>query len=176
MSDMWDKIVARNICDETKLHRYNLYREWDGNKPKATIIMYNPARLNPHAFRLGSTLSKVFEHIEDKFGSIEVVNLYPMVSPKKDDIKHDRYFDEYNFTFIHDAVVKADEVILFWGNDSVTTKNEDFLNLLRDNNHKLKCFRLTKSKQPDYILSPNKVLHTLKKCYLNKNGKFEIFQ
>ncbi|MGD8190198.1 DUF1643 domain-containing protein [Brevibacillus ginsengisoli] len=171
---MWDKIEAINVFDETKNHRYYLYRKWQDNKPKATIVMNNPARLNPNPFRLGSTLTKIFEFIEEDYGIMEVVNLYPMVSAKKNEIKKERYFDKKNFTFIKDAVTNADTVILFWGKDSVTSKNKDFISLLSENSDKLKCFRLTKSGQPDYILSLTKEVHRLQKCFINNRGKFEI--
>ncbi|GED72595.1 hypothetical protein BRE01_62970 [Brevibacillus reuszeri] len=175
MKKTYELIAENEFCEEKNL-RYRLYRHWDAKKPTACVIMFNPARIDPNPFRLGVTLTKVFEHIENDYGSMVVVNLYPTVKDKKKDLKqNERKFDERNFTYIKNAVMSSDKVVLFWGNDTGMSKDVRFIRLLRENENKLNCFRLTeKSKQPDYIYALNRNNHTLKKCIITAEDKFQI--
>ena len=71
--------------------------------------------------------------------------------------------------------MSSDKVVLFWGNDTGVSKDARFISLLRENESKLHCFRLTeKSKQPDYIYALNQNNHTLKKCIITKEDEFRI--
>jgi hypothetical protein len=168
------QIEAINVYDEEKNHRYRLYRCWDKWKDKAAVIMFNPARLKPTAFRIGQTLSSITRYLEEEnIGSIDVVNLYPFVAEKKKLLlRLNRKFDETNFKYVVEAVSSSKRVVLFWGKDTIVSKNPRFIELLLNNNEKLYCFKVTKNNQPDYIYGISK--NSLKKCFINENGEVTV--
>ncbi|NEN82580.1 DUF1643 domain-containing protein [Paenibacillus elgii] len=152
-----------------------MVRSWDTTKDKAAIIMFNPARVNPVPFRLGSTLSNIVMHLEkENIGSFEVVNLYPYTSDKKDLLPEDkRKFDENNYKHIEEAVNSSEIVVLFWGNDNIVSRNPRFVELLMRNTEKLRCFRVTSKNCPDYIYGLS-LKHSLQKCTISENGDITI--
>ncbi|WP_081890653.1 DUF1643 domain-containing protein [Paenibacillus tyrfis] len=170
------QVSARNIYDEEECCRYSLIRCWDSTKDKSTIIMFNPARLNPMPFRLGSTLSNIVSHLEkENVGSIEVVNLYPYVTDKKKLLpRSERKFNTKNFQYIKEAVNSSNIVVLFWGNDGIVSRNPKFIKLLKENSEKLRCFRVTPKNYPDYIYGLSLKVHSLQKCTISENGDITI--
>jgi hypothetical protein len=173
----YKNLQGYNVIDANKGCRYSIVRQWDSQKPKATIIMFNPRHIDPNPFLLGQSLSRCVSIVlkEGEYGSIEVVNLFAKTSDSQDKLeKKYQIFDELNFNFIKKAVESSSMVVLAWGGKGAeVSRNKQFIDLIINYHGKLKCFGILKNKQPKY--PRNLPVETrLKDCYMDKRGSIYL--
>lgn len=98
-------------------YRYNLRRVWDAARPRVCFVMLNPSTAD--AEQDDPTIRRCIRFARDwGYGSLEVVNLSPVRSPKPDDIARlwpERTHYQTNRGEIAAACKRADLVVLAWG-------------------------------------------------------------
>jgi hypothetical protein len=173
----YDNLHSYNVVDSNKECRYTLVREWDSNKQKATIIMYNPAHLDPNPYILGQSLSRCAKPIMENgdFGAIEVVNLFSKTSKSQKGLaKEYQIFEELNFNYIKAAVEGSSMVVLAWGRkDAVVSKSKQFIDLISNFPGELKCFGILNNKQPKYPRNLTSDAN-LKDCFMDNRGSIHF--
>ncbi|MDZ4619394.1 DUF1643 domain-containing protein [Bacillus cereus] len=133
-------IFSRAEFNKDKTKRYNLIREWDSKKKRAAVILLNPSKANH--LKSDNTVNNCMNTIIDLkvYGSVEIVNLFPIMKTKSNGLlKKDKEFDEVNFSYIQQAVKKADLIILGWGSNKKHVPDERIIKLLEDKKN-LYCF------------------------------------
>ncbi|MED0983022.1 DUF1643 domain-containing protein [Bacillus paramycoides] len=128
---------------EDEERRYSLIRVWNEKKPKAVAILFNPA-IATHIKFDKSTFLCMNKAIDNKCGSIEIVNLFSKRSPRKKKLpKKYRVFEQENFDIIKEAVESASFVIVGWGKGGeAMTEQSCFKDLLTEHEKKLYYFGL----------------------------------
>lgn len=67
------------VCDESGTYRYLLYRELDSSLPRILYIMLNPSTAS-HETEDQTSKQCLYFTKKFGFGSLEVVNLYALIS------------------------------------------------------------------------------------------------
>lgn len=129
-------IKSEAVFSDDGKHRFLLHKEWDKNKPKATIIMINPHSAD--TLNCDMTTMLVINNLNELgYGSVDIVNMYSRISLKL-------YFrfnsdsdllDVENDEIILKSVEKTDKIIIAWGsigNNSqrVKSRQKEILELL----------------------------------------------
>lgn len=147
--------------DPEKKYRYLLTREWDVTLPKLLYIMLNPSTASEFTEDQTSRQCLYFAK-KFKYGSLEVVNLYSLIStdPKGlkesiiDPIGHET--DKY----IIEAASRANKVVIAWGEKHFFNKRDkQVIKLLRNEGIDLFCLKKAKSGHPRH---PSRLGHDIK--------------
>ena len=69
------------VFNDEMTHRYILKKEWNKNKPKATIVMINPSSANE--MEIDMTTMNVINNLNRlDYGAVDIVNLFSLICPK----------------------------------------------------------------------------------------------
>jgi len=167
-----------------RTYRYLLRRKWDKGLPQVTFVMLNPSDADEN--KDDPTLNKCikFAQNENKYGSLEVVNLFAYIATKPGNLKkaydHDP-IGQKNDLYILSATKRADLIILAWGawlgNVSarkyprIKNRAEEVLNLI-SGQKTLYCLKLTDKEYPLGLTKQKFPCHPL---YLRDSAKPIIF-
>lgn len=200
------KYKYENECKEIKnkkeknIYRYYYYENFKNNNSlHATIVMMNPAfadsedpdntikNIKNYLNNEKDAILKHLPNIHNKFGSFDIINLYPIRMPKSKKLNE---FLELTKTetkkyqkFVKDYLRKSDKnhiVIAAWGGDK--KDNELARELFAGLDIKFYCYGLTKDGYPKHF-SPksynkfNKFISPLPYLKMNnwvKNKKFDL--
>ena len=141
------------IFDMTGQYRYCLGRRWFLSGSEVTFIMLNPSRAD--ATQDDPTLRACMQFAQRwHFGSLTVVNLFGYCTSHPNELKkvadpigceNDRYLIE--------AVRRAQQVVLAWGNEgSLWARDRTVIQLLKAYQPKLSYLQLNRSGQPRHPL------------------------
>ena len=151
------------IFDETGVYRYNLIREWDSSLPRVLYIMLNPSTAN-HEKEDQTSRQCLYFSKKFGFGSLEVVNLFSIISTDPTKIKHilDPIGKE-NDTYILEAAKRANKIIVAWGGEHfINKRNQEIASMLISRGYKLYCLDVTKSGHPRHPSRMNHNIEVLK--------------
>ena len=171
------KYKYENECNEIKnkkeknIYRYYYYEKFENDSPlHATIVMINPAfadsvepdgtikNIEKYLNNENDAILKHLPNIHNKFGSFDIINLYPIRMPKSEKLNE---FLELTKTetenyqqFVRDYLRESDKnhiVIAAWGGDK--KDNELARKLFADLDIKFYCYGLTKNGYPKHFSS-----------------------
>ena len=138
-----DTIKCESVFNEDRTHRYLWRRVWSKDKPVIMVIMLNPC----HADNIvtDTTTALVVNNVAKlkKFGGVEILNLYSLLTPKLTfDKTDDELNDEENDTFILKSAETSSKIILAWGkavniNARIEERAIGVLNMLKDYKDKM---------------------------------------
>ena len=103
------------IFDESKKNRFFLVCKWDRKLPCCLFIMLNPSTADMRG--CDPALDKCIKIAKfNGFGSISVVNLFSLRTPKPSDLLNstERTLPK-NREFIKEAIENADKIVAAWG-------------------------------------------------------------
>lgn len=165
-----------------RTYRYLLRRKWDESLPQVTFVMLNPSDADEN--KDDPTLDKCikFAQNENKYGSLEVVNLFAYIATKPGKLKKaDDPVGQKNDLCILSATKRADLIILAWGAwlgnvsarkyPSIKNRAEAVLNLI-SGQKTLHCLKLTEKEYPLGLTKQKFPRHPL---YLRDSTKPIIF-
>ncbi|MFN6563299.1 MAG: DUF1643 domain-containing protein [Nostoc sp. ChiSLP01] len=152
--------------DSTKRYRYLLGRRWDRNLPQVTFVMLNPSTADDQKNDPTLTRCINFAKSWNKYGSLEVVNLFAYRATKPRELRQvdDPVGSENNF-YIQVAAKRAALIILAWGTGKYP----------RIQNRDKEVLRLIYDRQPFYCLVLTKYGHPHHPIRLPKNIEPVIF-
>ena len=140
-----EKLTLRTetVFSDDKCNRYLLRKEWDAKKPRATIIMTNPSAAD--LMTIDYTTLYILNNISKlDFGSVDIVNLYSIVTTKLTANDLDVEVEKENAEFIVKSAEKSDKIIIAWGkigenNQKVRLAQDSLLKVLQPFKDKLCC-------------------------------------
>ena len=96
-------------------HRYIIRKEWDKNKPKATIIMINPSTADE--IEMDRTTMNIINNLKRlNYTSVDICNLFSYITPKlKIGDSLDELLHPENDIYIEKSDLKCDSLIIAWG-------------------------------------------------------------
>lgn len=151
------------VFDETGMYRYLLRREWDPSLPSILYIMLNPSTAS-HENEDQTSRQCLYFAKKFGFGSLEVVNLYALISTDPKQLKfasdpvgaeNDRYIDE--------AASRAKTIVVAWGEKHfIHQRNKVVARHLLSIGHDLYCLGIAKSGHPRHPSRMGHSLETLK--------------
>ena len=176
-NDTADDSLYDNECQEIRIkekrniYRYYYYEKLENNSPlHATIVMMNPAfadsvepdgtikNIEKYLNNENDAILKHLPNIHNKFGSFDIINLYPIRMPKSEKLNE---FLELTKTetekyqkFVKEYLSKIDKnhiVIAAWGANK--KDNELARKLFADLDIKFYCYGLTKNGYPKHFSS-----------------------
>lgn len=154
---MTDYLERDAVFSECGRYRYLLRRTWDHGKPRALFVMLNPSTANAKdddpTIRSCVRLMRALG-----YGSIEVVNLFGLITPDPSELfKSDAPIGPNNERAVHAAIVRCDVVIFAWGAfPAAERKSQFFREWVKAYRPAVYCLGKTKSgapKHPLYIKS-----------------------
>ena len=123
-------------------HRYIIRKEWDKNKPKATIIMINPSSANE--VEIDHTTMNVINNLNRlEYGAVYITNLFSLICPKISYRKSiGELVEDENDIYIEKSCLKSDIVIIAWGSigegsKKITGRQEELLEKLKPFRNKM---------------------------------------
>lgn len=123
-------------------HRYIIRKEWDKNKPKATIIMINPSSANE--VEIDHTTMNVINNLNRlEYGAVDITNLFSLICPKISYRKSiGELVEDENDIYIEKSCLKSDIVIVAWGSigegsKKITGRQEELLEKLKPFRNKM---------------------------------------
>lgn len=128
---LWESAHAGAVVVDG--YRYTLWRSWDAGKSRVLFIMLNPSVAN--SVDSDPTLRRCISFARSwSMGSIEIVNLFAMISPYPDVLKQAAEpIGEENDSYIQQALTRAALVVLAWGAcKHIGQRNLDIRRLLED--------------------------------------------
>src|SRR5689334_17759017 len=134
--------------DPSGIYRYRLWREWEPYRPRIVFVMLNPSTAD--AERNDPTIRRCLGYaMRWGFGSLEAVNLFSYRSTKPQNLKTAADpIGPYNDDRLLEAVQRADQVLLAWGNwGSLLNRGEAVLSIL-SGKAPLYCLGQTRSGHP----------------------------
>lgn len=152
------------VFDSTRKYRYLLFREWDPSLPRMLYVMLNPSTASQIE---EDQTSKQCLHFAKKFGfgSLEVVNLYAIISTDPNQLKNmlNPIGDE-NDKFILEAASRAKTVVVAWGEKHfINQRHNKVARLLTSAGHQLHCLGIAKSGNPRH---PSRMNHSIESLIL----------
>ena len=171
------KYKYENECNEIKnkkeknIYRYYYYEKFENDSPlHATIVMINPAfadsvepdgtikNIEKYLNNENDAILKHLPNIHNKFGSFDIINLYPIRMPKSEKLNEFLELtkietDKYK-QFVGNYLKESDKnhiVIAAWGGDK--KDNELARKLFADLDIKFYCYGLTKNGYPKHFSS-----------------------
>lgn len=110
------------ILSECGLHRYQLSRIWDENKPQVLFIMLNPSKAD--ASNDDPTIRRCINFAKSwGYGGLQVCNLFAYRATKPSELlKSDNPFGDENIWHIRQAVDKVNLIVCAWGNSGIVKK------------------------------------------------------
>jgi hypothetical protein len=134
--------------DASEVYRYRLWREWDAALPRIVFVMLNPSTAD--AERNDPTIRRCIGYAERwGFGSLEAVNLFAYRSTQPHHLKTaaDPVGPE-NDRYLLEAVARADQVLLAWGNGGMLLNRGERVITLLKGRATLYCLGKTQSGHP----------------------------
>ena len=134
-----DTIKCEAIFNDERTHRFLWKQVWNKDKPLACVIMLNPCMAD--TLITDTTTFLVVNHIAslEKYGGVEIVNLYSMLTNKLDFRwnSDEMLNDQENDTYIKKSAEAGEIIILGWGtgaasNQRVASRIEADMDLLKD--------------------------------------------
>ena len=95
-------------------HRFLLHKEWDKTKQTAMLIMKNPSIADTVSLD-ATTINVINNLVKLNFGSVDIVNLYSLISSKLRFSSDMGINHSENDHFIRKYAEKADIIIIAWG-------------------------------------------------------------
>lgn len=171
------KYKYENECNEIKnkkeknIYRYYYYEKFENDSPlHATIVMINPAfadsvepdgtikNIEKYLNNENDAILKHLPNIHNKFGSFDIINLYPIRMPKSEKLNEflelTKIETEKYKQFVGNYLKESDKnhiVIAAWGGDK--KDNELARKLFADLDIKFYCYGLTKNGYPKHFSS-----------------------
>lgn len=139
-----DTIKCEAIFNDERTHRFLWKQVWNKDKPLACVIMLNPCMAD--TLITDTTTYLVVNHIAglEKYGGVEIVNLYSMLTNKLDFRwnSDEMLNDQENDTYIKKSAEAGEIIILGWGtgaaaNQRVASRIEAVMDLLKDHADKM---------------------------------------
>lgn len=139
-----DTIKCEAIFNDERTHRFLWKQVWNKDKPLACVIMLNPCMAD--TLITDTTTFLVVNHIAslEKYGGVEIVNLYSMLTNKLDFRwnSDEMLNDQENDTYIKKSAEAGEIIILGWGtgaaaNQRVASRIEAVMDLLKDHVDKM---------------------------------------
>ncbi len=176
-NDTADDSLYNNECQEIRtkekrnIYRYYYYEKLENNNPlHATIVMMNLAfadsvepdntikNIENYLDNEKDAILKHLPNIHNKFGSFDIINLYPIRMPKSEKLNEflgltKNEIENYQ-QFVKEYLSKIDKnhiVIAAWGGDK--KDNELAEKLFADLDIKFYCYGLTKNGYPKHFSS-----------------------
>lgn len=176
-NDTADDSLYDNECQEIRIkekrniYRYYYYEKLENNSPlHATIVMMNPAfadsvepdgtikNIEKYLNNENDAILKHLPNIHNKFGSFDIINLYPIRMPKSEKLneflEQTKTETENYQQFVRDYLRESDKnhiIIAAWGGDK---KNNELAGKLFANlDIKFYCYGLTKNGCPKHFSS-----------------------
>ncbi|MGJ5634103.1 DUF1643 domain-containing protein, partial [Nostoc sp. CALU 1950] len=121
--------------DIRRKYRYSLWCRWDATLPQVTFVMLNPSKADENKGDPTLTRCINFAQSWNKYGSIEVVNLFAYIATKPPELSQPQVDDpvgEKNNCYIQKATKRAELIILAWGTSKyprIKKRNEEVLSL-----------------------------------------------
>jgi hypothetical protein len=141
------------IFDRTGQYRYQLGRRWQAKGKSVAFVMLNPSRADASCD--DPTLRSCLQFAQRwQYAALSVVNLFGYRTPHPKALKQasDPVGAE-NDRYLLEAVAKADQVVLAWGNwGSLAGRDRTILSLLTPYQTKLTYLQLNRSGQPRHPL------------------------
>lgn len=176
-NDTADDSLYNNECQEIRtkekrnIYRYYYYEKLENNNPlHATIVMMNLAfadsvepdntikNIENYLDNEKDAILKYLPNIHNKFGSFDIINLYPVRMPKSEKLNEflelTKIETEKYQKFVKEYLSKIDKnhiVIAAWGDDK--KDNELARKLFADLDIKFYCYGLTKNGYPKHFSS-----------------------
>lgn len=176
-NDTADDSLYNNECQEIRtkekrnIYRYYYYEKLENNNPlHATIVMMNLAfadsvepdntikNIENYLDNEKDAILKHLPNIHNKFGSFDIINLYPIRMPKSEKLNEflelTKIETEKYQKFVKEYLSKIDKnhiVIAAWGDDK--KDNELARKLFADLDIKFYCYGLTKNGYPKHFSS-----------------------
>lgn len=176
-NDTTDDSLYNNECQEIRtkekrnIYRYYYYEKLENNNPlHATIVMMNLAfadsvepdntikNIENYLDNEKDAILKHLPNIHNKFGSFDIINLYPIRMPKSEKLNEflglTKNETENYQQFVKEYLSKIDKnhiVIAAWGGDK--KDNELAEKLFADLDIKFYCYGLTKNGYPKHFSS-----------------------
>lgn len=176
-NDTADDSLYNNECQEIRtkekrnIYRYYYYEKLENNNPlHATIVMMNLAfadsvepdntikNIENYLDNEKDAILKHLPNIHNKFGSFDIINLYPIRMPKSEKLNEflelTKIETEKYQKFVKEYLSKIDKnhiVIAAWGDDK--KDNELAEKLFADLDIKFYCYGLTKNGYPKHFSS-----------------------
>ena len=176
-NDTADDSLYNNECQEIRtkekrnIYRYYYYEKLENNNPlHATIVMMNLAfadsvepdntikNIENYLDNEKDAILKHLPNIHNKFGSFDIINLYPIRMPKSEKLNEflglTKNETENYQQFVKEYLSKIDKnhiVIAAWGGDK--KDNELAEKLFADLDIKFYCYGLTKNGYPKHFSS-----------------------
>ncbi|MEI3269845.1 MAG: DUF1643 domain-containing protein [Candidatus Gastranaerophilaceae bacterium] len=176
-NDTADDSLYNNECQEIRtkekrnIYRYYYYEKLENNNPlHATIVMMNLAfadsvepdntikNIENYLDNEKDAILKHLPNIHNKFGSFDIINLYPVRMPKSEKLNEflelTKIETEKYQKFVKEYLSKIDKnhiVIAAWGDDK--KDNELARKLFADLDIKFYCYGLTKNGYPKHFSS-----------------------
>lgn len=103
------------VFSDDMTHRYILKKEWDKNKPRATIIMINPSSANETEIDM-TTMNVINNLNRLDYGAVDIVNMFSFICSKIS-MKYsmDELIGDENDIYIEKSALRSDIVIIAWG-------------------------------------------------------------
>jgi len=143
-------IIKNAVFDKTRKYRYLLYREWDKTLPRILFIMLNPS--DADEILDDKTISRcIYFAKKFKFGSVEIVNLYSLVSknPKVLKITNMDPVGKETDKYILQASKRAKKIVVAWGTGHFfNNRNIVVKNILIENGFEIFCLKKSKYGHP----------------------------
>lgn len=123
------------VFSKNKLYRYLLRKEWNNKKKKAMVIMINPSSAD--TLTLDYTTLYTLNNLQTlNFGSVDIVNLFPLITDKLDLNAVPQNEILFNNNFILNLAENVDSIILAWGkkgenNKKIFNAQQELINLLK---------------------------------------------
>jgi hypothetical protein len=147
------------VFDETGTYRYSLRREWDPSLPRLLYVMLNPS-IASHELEDQTSRQCLFFAKKFGFGSLEVVNLYALISTDPKQLKYasDPIGTE-NDNYIEEAAIRAERILVAWGEKHfINQRHKVVTHHLISRGHDLYCLGTAKSGHPRH---PSRMSHSL---------------
>lgn len=130
------------VFNDEMTHRYILKKEWNKNKPKATIIMINPSTADE--MEMDMTTMNVINNLNRlDYGAVDIVNLFSLICPKIS-MKYSmsELVDRDNDIYIEKSALRSDIVIIAWGSvgegvRKIMNRQQELLDKLKPFNDKM---------------------------------------
>ncbi len=128
--------------NDDRTHRYLLTKLWDESKPRLAIIMLSPSTADEITFDT-TTMYILSNAVKLGYGSVDVLNLYPVISMGRSFILPDKE-NTLNTEYIVKSAASAETVILAPGTGCLTyrlvrERQESLLEALQPYESKLMC-------------------------------------
>lgn len=159
------------IFDSTKKYRYLLTREWNTNLPRLLYIMLNPSTAD-HETDDQTLKQCIFFAKKFEYGSLEVVNLFALISTDPEYIReHSDPIGINNDKYILEAATRANTIVVAWGEKHfINQRHNKVAKMLMNRGHDLYCLGIAKSGHPRH---PSRMSHSIESLQLYSTDEYK---